>query len=78
MASRMAALGRIGGLTTASRHDMTALTQPARAGAFRRFLEEVDPNNELPEEERQRRAIAAQRAHMSRIALKSADKRRKS
>lgn len=76
--ANMAALGRIGGLTTASRHDTTALTAPARQGAFRRFEQEVDPNNELPAEERQRRAIAAQRAHMARIALKSAAKRRKS
>jgi hypothetical protein len=79
MASRqnMAAVGRIGGLVTASRHDPVAMTAPAREGWLRRFLREVDPDGVLPEDERQRRAEAAQRAQMSRLALKSAEARRK-
>jgi hypothetical protein len=71
------AIGRIGGLTRASMYDGTEMTAPARNAAFARFEHQVDPNRELSADERQRRAIAAQRAHMARIALKSADKRRK-
>jgi len=45
------------------------------AAATRAFLaafeDRVDPNRELPEEERQRRALAARRAHMARLALRS-------
>jgi hypothetical protein len=51
----------------------------ARASAaFRaKFLDEVDPDRKLPEEERQRRAESAFRAHMTRLALRSAKARRK-
>lgn len=45
------------------------------AAATRAFLaafeNEVDPNRELPEEERQRRALAARRGYMARLALRS-------
>jgi hypothetical protein len=71
------AIGRIGGLTRASMYDGAEMTAPARNAAFERFVLQVDPNRELSDEERQRRAIAAQRAHMSKIALKSAAKRSK-
>ena len=64
--------GRIGGLTTASRHDARELTKPATAGFLARFEREVDPDGVLPREERQRRALAARRAHMRRLAMRSA------
>jgi hypothetical protein len=47
-----------------------------RAGFDQRFLREVDPNNELPEAERLRRAEAARRAYFGRLALASAKARR--
>jgi hypothetical protein len=72
-------IGRIGGLTsyaTRTPEQETNRKQAAAAGRIRRFLEQVpaeitDPN------ERMRRALALQTAHMQRIAAKSADRRRK-
>jgi hypothetical protein len=61
---------RIGGLTTASRHDPRTYTQPARDAFNSRFLEGIPA--ELPEPERLRRADAARRAHFARLAFKSA------
>lgn len=63
---------RIGGYTLAATHDPRDYTRAARKGFRRRFLDLVDPDRELPEAERDRRATAAMRAHMTRLALKSA------
>jgi hypothetical protein len=41
------------------------------------FERQVDPNGELPEAERLKRAEAAKKAHFSRMALKSAKARRR-
>ena len=71
------AAGRIGGLTKAARHSPSELTGPAQAGFLRRFRVEVDPEGILPEAERERRANAALRAHMARLAMASAEARRK-
>lgn len=43
---------------------------------MRRFEREVDPRNELAPEERHRRARIAHRAHMTRISMIAARKRR--
>jgi len=72
----MALRGRIGGLTTHSRHDSRDITRAARERFLARFFVEVDPDNTLPEPERFRRAEAARKAHMARLALKSAQARR--
>ena len=45
--------------------------EAARRAFFERFVDQVDPRRELPEEERLQRAKAAQRAHMIDMALKS-------
>ena len=63
---------RIGGYTLAATHDPKQYTQAARQGFMRRFLDEVDPKRELPEAERERRATAALKAYMGKLALKSA------
>jgi hypothetical protein len=47
-----------------------------RDGLEAKFLREVDPNNELPEAERLRRAEAARRAYYQRLALASAKARK--
>jgi hypothetical protein len=47
-----------------------------RAGLERRFLNEVDPNRELPEAERLRRVECAKRAYYQRLALASAKARK--
>jgi hypothetical protein len=73
---RAARLGQIGGLTTSSRHDPSIYTAKARETFLARFLDDVDPNHELPDDERQRRALAARRAHFARLALASAESRR--
>ncbi len=69
-------VARIGGLTRAARYDGHKITHAARRGFMARFEEEVDPDRQLPVSERQRRAEAAMRAHMARLALRSAKARR--
>ena len=66
---------RIGGFALAASRDPKQYTKPARRGFMRRFLDEVDANRELPEAERERRATAALRGYMTRLALRSAQKR---
>ena len=53
------------------------MTANARAAFLARFVDEVDPNRELPEAERERRATAARKAHFARLAFASAEARRK-
>ena len=59
-----------------SKYDSRDLTAKARATFLARFEDEVDPDRELPEPERIRRAEAKRRAHFTRLALKSAQARR--
>jgi hypothetical protein len=49
--------GRLGGLATRSRHDSRTITEPARRARWERYLDRVDPDRVLPEDER----IACQR-----------------
>lgn len=69
--------GRIGGLALASQRDPNEYTAKARASFLERFERDVDPKGILSPEERQRRAQAARKAHFARLALKSAQSRRK-
>lgn len=55
----------------------SARTEPGRRSFLARFEDEVDPNRELPETERVRRAEFARRAYFQRLAFKSAQARRK-
>jgi hypothetical protein len=75
--STRAAAGLIGALVQQSRHDPREYTAAGRAKFLERFVEQVDPNRELPELERARRAEAARKAYMRRLALRSAEIRRK-
>jgi hypothetical protein len=59
-----------------SQEDPTAQGILMRAGLEAKFLREVDPNNELPEAERLRRAESARRAYYQRLALASAKARK--
>lgn len=59
-----------------SPHGPDSTPAKARAGLEARFLREVDPNNDLPEPERRRRAECARRAFYQRLALASAKARR--
>jgi len=60
-----------------SRIDSTEHTAQAREAFLRRFLDQVDPDRVLPEQERRRRADLALKAHMTGLALRSARARRK-
>jgi len=53
-----------------------AATSRARSGFLAKFEREVDPDGRLAPEERQRRAQQALTAHMQRLALARAKKRR--
>ena len=55
--------------------DRTEATRPAREAFNKRFLDDVDPNRELSEQERQRRAGHARKAYFARLSLKSAQAR---
>lgn len=66
--------GKLGGLSLAATRDPRSYTLPARRGFLKRFWPD-DPT--LTPEEAERRAKAALRLHMSRLALKSAQARRK-
>lgn len=57
--------------------DRTAATAPARAAFLDQFERAVDPEGVLSPEERSVRASHARKAHMYRLALKSARVRRK-
>jgi len=54
-----------------------AATLPARVAFEQRFEDEVDPDRTLPPEECQLRAKAARQAYFVRLALRSAQARRK-
>jgi len=69
--------GRIGAYVLHSRYDSRELTKAARAAFESKFEREVDPDGVLLLEERLRRAEMARKAHYARLALKSAQARRK-
>lgn len=71
--SSYALRGRIGAAVQRSRHDPHLYTANARRAFLRRFWPD-DPT--LPPEEAERRAQAALRAHMLRLAYASAKARR--
>lgn len=63
---------RIGALALHAQHDPRETTKPGRAAFDRRFAIEVDPNNELPEDERLRRASYARKLYFAQLAYRSA------
>lgn len=70
-------VARLGAETSWARTvDRSARTAPARSAFDRRFLDEVDPDRVLTEEERNRRAEHARKAYFARLTLKSIQARR--
>lgn len=57
--------------------DRTAATAPARAALDARFEAEVDPDGKLDPDERARRVASKRRAYFGRLALLSAQSRRR-
>lgn len=68
---------RLGAFAQHAAYDTRETTQAAREAFARRFEREVDPDGVLPLPERARRAEAAKRAYFQRLALRSAQARRK-
>ncbi|MER7500502.1 hypothetical protein AB0L05_27970 [Nonomuraea pusilla] len=69
--------GRMGAyLSWANTENPSARTKPGRDAFLARFEHQVDPNGELPVEERKRRAEQLRKAHMQELAYRSAQKRR--
>jgi hypothetical protein len=60
-----------------SKSDPVEGTARARATFIASFIDQVDPDRKLPEAERFRRAESARSAHYSRLALLSAESRRR-
>ena len=75
--SERALIGRIGAYTMLARHDAREITKAGRQAFWDRFEREVDPNELLDPAERGRRADMARKAYFTRLALKSAQARRR-
>jgi hypothetical protein len=74
--AQRSALGRIGIQSRLAREDRSEMTEAARARAnFGRYYDETP--DELPHEERARRAVAARQAHMEKMSLAAAAARRR-
>lgn len=59
-----------------SKVDSREHTRPAREAFERRFLDQVDPNRELPEAERNRRAGHARAAYYQKLSFQAQSARR--
>ena len=70
--NRRQQVARIGGFSLRAQQNPLEYTKAARQAAYLRFELEVDPEGTLSADERGKRATAAQRAHMQRIALRRA------
>ena len=68
--------GRIGAYALHARHDPRATTAAARLAFSSRFVDLVDPDRTLPDNERRRRAAAARKAYFTRLAYRSVQARR--
>jgi hypothetical protein len=69
--------GRLGAYAQQALYDTRETTRNARLAFNQRFLDQVDPDGVLPEEERIRRALAARRAYFAGLALLSSRARGK-
>lgn len=75
-AMQRATRARLAALSMHAQNDSRVTSKPGRDAFLARFEREVDPDGVLPERERARRAELAKRAHMTRLAVKSAAARR--
>ena len=67
--------GRMRGLTTRAFNDPLKYTSKARSAFRASFADQVDPEGILPEDERESRATALYRAHMTALAMRSSQVR---
>jgi hypothetical protein len=75
-ASERSLRARVAAHTLHASHDSRDLTAAGRRAFLDRFEREVDPERVLAPDERARRAAHARKAHMTRLALRSAEARR--
>ena len=73
----MALRGRIGAHSLHARYDPKETTAAARAAFLDRFEREADPDSILNPAERARRAHHLRKAYFARLALRSAQSRRR-
>ncbi len=69
-------LNRSAALTRVAREGGHSVSAAARAGFLQTFLDQVDPDRELSEVERNKRATAARKAYFVKLAARSAKVRR--
>ena len=69
--------GRLGAYALHATHDPRETTRKAREAFLAKFVNEVDPDRVLDPEERERRVFYARKAYFTRLALKSAQARRR-
>ena len=69
-------IARQGAYTLHARYDSREITRPARERFLARFVDGVDPNRELPEAERLRRAESLKKAYFIGLGRKSGAARR--
>lgn len=62
---------RMGNAALEAKYGVKGFTQKARAASFERFIDQVDPERQLSEPERIKRAKAKEREHMLRMNLRS-------
>lgn len=78
MSARHVTAGRIGAHESWARTaDRTGRTANGRKAFLAKFEDQVDPDRVLSDAERERRAEHARKAHFQRMALKSAERRRR-
>lgn len=75
--SERSMLGRLGAHSMHAQHDSRKTSQPGRQAFLASFEKQADPDGNLDEAERARRAEHLRKAHFTRLALLSAQKRRK-
>ena len=69
--------GRLGAHTLHAHHESAVITSAARRAFLDRFEREADPDGVLPAHERARRARHLRSAYFTRLALRSAQARRR-
>lgn len=69
--------GRIGAYALHATHDPRETARKGREAFLAKFIDQVDPDRVLDPEERDRRAGYARKAYFTRLALKSAQARRR-
>jgi hypothetical protein len=69
-------IARLGAHTAHARNSSEAMTAAGRAAVDAKFEHEVDPEGKLDPAERRRRAQHARKAHMHKLAIRSAQVRK--